>query len=249
MTTRPILFVALLAAAAQAQRTTVDLAFGWRTINAKALPPPSGCTFNISLNNQRCMGLNGAGDAKSAAACAAAACATYSQAWQWLDSQGCWIGTSDQCGPSSDPWVGATSPGSPKPGPPPPPANSAQAQPAYDDSAWPVVDIPNDNTVTGNYSSSANGGEGFLPEALSWYRKKFAAPLAWKGQAVTLIVDAALSTTTWWLNGNQVTVQNPTGYLPYVLRLDTNGLTYNASTPNVLAAYVDGSITTGFVMP
>jgi hypothetical protein len=48
---------------------------------------------------------------------------------------------------------------------------------------------------------TANGGEGFLPAVKSWYRKHFTIPSDWQGKAITLAVDAALSTTTWWLNG------------------------------------------------
>lgn len=62
----------------------------------------------------------------------------------------------------------------------------------------------------------------------------------WQGKNVTLIVDGSLSTTTWYHNGNRVLVQNPVGYLPTVLTL--------AVVPglNVLAAYVDGGLTTGW---
>ena len=59
-------------------------------------------------------------------------------------------------------------------------------------------------------------------------------------------MDAALSTTTWWLNGKQIMVSNPAGYLPTVLRLDTNGLVFSDTTDNVLVAYTDGTETTGW---
>ena len=57
----------------------------------------------------------------------------------------------------------------------------------------------------------------------------------WKGKTVTLVIDAALSTTTWYLNGKRILVQNPVGYLPTVLVLAVN-----PGQPNLLAAYVDG---------
>ena len=133
----------------------------------------------------------------------------------------------------SDPWQGAAA-AAPLPGPPAPPANAPEAQPNFVDGAWTLVDIPHDATVTGNYSSSANGGEGFLPSPKTWYRKHFVAPEAWKGKAVTLVMDAALSTSTWWLNGKQIMLQNPAGYLSTVLRLDTNGIIFNDTAGNVL---------------
>ena len=79
-----------------------------------------------------------------------------------------------------------------------------------------MVDIPHDASATGAYASSEDGGEGYLPLARTWYRKKFSVPAAWGEKTVTLVVDAALSTTTWYLNGKQLLVQNPVGYLPTV---------------------------------
>eukprot|EP01048_Picozoa_sp_COSAG05_P006408 COSAG05_NODE_414_length_10051_cov_120.012158_4_plen_605_part_00 len=122
-----------------------------------------------------------------------------------------------------------------------PAADAEQAQPAFDDSAWAVVDIPHDASVTGDYASTENGGEGFLPLARTWYRKKISVPQSWSTRTVTLVVDAALSTTTWYLNGKQLLVQNPVGYLPTVL-----GLEVKVGADNVLACYVDGGLTTGW---
>ena len=211
-------------------------------------PPPSlqppTCLYNLSLAGQRCMGLSFA-EANSTDLCPLAACAAGVQAWQWEASQGCWIGAPSNCGPGDAGWQGGatTAPA----GPPPPPAAAPQAQPGFDDSAWEVVDIPHDATVTGNYSRSANGGEGFLPSPRTWYRKAFVCPAAWSAMSVTLVVDAALSTTTWWLNGRQVAVQNPAGYLPYVLRLDGSaGLLCKDNASNLLVAYADGRLTTGW---
>ena len=101
-----------------------------------------------------------------------------------------------------------------------PAVDAKQAQADFDDSSWAVIDIPHDASVTGDYASSENGGEGFLPLARTWYRKKIAAPESWASRTVTLVVDAALSTTTWYFNGKQLLVQNPVGYLPTILQLD-----------------------------
>lgn len=184
-------------------------------------------------------------DATDPTSCAAAACFKVLQGWQWLQSQGCWAGLTNQCGPSNDAWVGSSSPTIPVPSPPP--ANSPEAQPSFDDSIWEVVDIPHDAGLNGVYAPNNNGGEGFQPQAISWYRKHFIAPSSWNGNAVYLVVDAALSTTTWWLNGKQIAIQNPAGYLPFVIRLDgSNGLIYNDTTQNLLAALCDGTETTGW---
>ena len=122
-----------------------------------------------------------------------------------------------------------------------PAADAPQGQPGFDDSGWAVIDIPHDASVTGDYASTENGGEGFLPLARTWYRKQFTPPAAWEGQTVTLVVDGALSTTTWYLNGKQILVQNPVGYLPTILQLQVT-----LGKPNLLACYVDGGLTTGW---
>lgn len=244
----PLALLALVAFAryaAASNRTTVSLNFGWRS--AADMSPPTPCNTSIytrSLANQRCMGLSSL-TATDPASCAIAACNAAQQAWQWLAGQGCWAGVPNSCSNVSDAWVGMAAPG-PLPGPPAPPPDAPEAQITFDDSSWTLVDIPHDATVTGEYSRSANGGEGFLPSPKTWYRKHFIAPAAWKGSAVTLVMDAALSTTTWWLNGKQIMLQNPAGYLPTVLRLDTNGLVFNDTVQNVLVAYTDGTETTGW---
>ena len=98
--------------------------------------------------------------------------------------------------------------------------------------------------MTGDYSKAEDAGEGYLPLARTWYRKKLAIPDDWQGRSVTFIADGALSTTTWYLNGKRLLVQNPVGYLPTILQLDKNGLTYGKE--NTLACYVDGGLTTGW---
>lgn len=63
---------------------------------------------------------------------------------------------------------------------------------------------------------------------------------------VTIELDATLSTSTFWLNGNQLVVAKPNGYLPLVLRLDDAGLNFSDTQDNVFVAYVDGGETTGW---
>jgi hypothetical protein len=224
-------------------RSTVSLNFGWRAAPAASTPPICTVNYTISLNNQRCMGLSSL-SATDPTSCAAAACTAFMQGWQWLEGQGCWAGLTNNCGPSGDAWVGSASPTIPTPLPPP--ANAPEAQPSYDDSNWEIVDIPHDSEINGQFSPNNNGGEGFQPLVVSWYRKHFIAPAVWKDNAVYLVVDAALSTTTWWLNGKQIAIQNPAGYLPFVIRLDGNGLLTNDTTQNILVALCDGTETTGW---
>ena len=101
-------FARLAATAASAQRVTVSLNFGVRTAPDASAPPTCDASiYNTSLNNQRCMGLSSLSAATDAPTCAAAACETGAQAWQFLLGQGCWAGAPNSCGPSSDAWAGA----------------------------------------------------------------------------------------------------------------------------------------------
>jgi len=229
---------------ASAARVVVPTDLGWRTAVATlscAYPTPTGAGV-------QCQGLSEAaeGDA-SAAACAAAACARRAAMWQWAPARGCWAGsppTLNCTAQGTDPeaWVGAYTAAAPGGAPPP---DAPEAQPAFDDAAWRVVDTPHDATVEGAYSKTANRGEGYLPPVVQWYRKRFFAPAAWAGSAVTLTLDGALSTSTFWLNGQQLVVARPSGYLPLSLRLDgAAGLRFGAA--NVFAAFIDGSETTGW---
>lgn len=233
----PMAFLALMRTT-WAQRVTVPISFGWRTQN---LQQNASCEFPTSLNGLQCFGLSLVPNITNAQGCETAACAGSQPIWQFLAAQqGCWVGSDATCDNSTDPWVGA---GNFEPTPPPP-SNAPEAQPGFDDLGWSIVDIPHDATITGNYTPYANGGEGYLTAALTWYRKHFVAPAAWSGSAVTLIVDAALSTTTWNLNGKQLIIQKPSAYLPVVIRLDQNGLNFGGN--NVIAVYCDGSKTTGW---
>ena len=231
------LVLLLAAASTTASRETVSIDFGIRFS-----PYGAACTaasFPNPLNNVQCQNLGHLPAATDAPSCRAAAGSAAAEVWQYRASDGCWAGALSTCIPGAG-WVGAGR-NSSGPGPSPP-----EAQVAFDDSAWEVVDSPHDATVLNNYSSSANGGEAFLPPAISWYRKKFRVPDAWRGTVVTLTVDGSLSTSSWWVNGAPLAVARPNGYLPFVARLDAALLWGNAT--NVVTAFVDGSETTGWWM-
>jgi beta-galactosidase/beta-glucuronidase len=233
--------LSILAAAAvsssSSSRIVVPIDLGWRTApyqsNANcSFPNPSTCQVGQLLFVP---------SATNAVTCAAAACAGHVATWQFEASQGCWIGNSNTCAYPLGTWAGASMKNV-GPGPDP---NAPEAQPNFNDAAWRILDTPHDATVEGNYSQAADGGEGFLPATIVWYRKHIAIPAGWAGQAITLTVDASLSTSTFWLNGKMLVSARPSGYLPLHLRLDgANGLIIGGN--NVFVAYVDGSETTGW---
>jgi hypothetical protein len=232
---------------ANGARVVVSTDLGWRTA-----PYNLSCSFPTPTGpGVQCQGLGNAPEGNaSAAACAATACARGAAMWQFAprpNNNECWVGpaslncSAPGAGTDPEPWVGAYGAG----GRAPPPPDAPEAQPGFDDSQWRVLDTPHDATVEGAYNPRADGGEGFLPPVVQFYRKHFFVPAAWAGAAVTLTLDASLSTSTFWLNGRQLVVARPSGYLPLSLRLDgAAGLVVGGA--NVFAAYVDGSETTGW---
>ena len=193
---------------------------------ASATPRPVRQLCAAAVAAVLCLAATGAAEpAASTAIAAARSSVSINFGWRWHPE------SPAHGGNAHGPAVNSTAP----------PPDAPQAQPGFDDARWPVVDIPHDASVTGRYASTENAGEGFLPLARTWYRKRFVPPLAWEGRVVTLVVDGALSTTTWFLNGKRILVQNPAGYLPTVLTLAVA-----FGQPNVLACYVDGGLTTGW---
>lgn len=249
-----------------AQRVKVTLDFGWRTLEG-VNPGQSQCNIITWVNNSQCIGLSSAPAAKDVESCAAAACNAGHSLFQFCANAtcgsgqpgGCWIGNGTDCKPESG-WVGATI--TPPSGVPP------IANPSFNDSYLTVVDLPHDFEITGKYTRSADGGEAFLPQNFSFYRKHFSIPASWQGECVCvsrviwlfvhahsplagsyieLYVEGALSVSSWWLNGAPLVPLHTSGYTSIVVPLSdaTGGLVYG-SGDNVLVARVDGTETTGW---
>ena len=122
-------------------------------------------------------------------------------------------------------------------------------KPDYDDSAWEVVDLPHDASITTAPSPNADGPEGFVPPHRQWYRKHFRLPASWShATSITLEVDAAMTTSSWWINGVQIVSLKRDGYLPLTVRLDNisgANLRFGADS-NVIGAHTDNAVTTGW---
>ena len=150
--------------------------------------------------------------------------------------------------------------------------SSVQTAVGFDDSSWDVVDLPHDGSIERAYTRSAAHGEAFIPNAQNIYRKHFKLPSSFRGKAITLEVDGALTSSSWWVNGVQVVGLKTDGYLPLTLRLDAlPGVTLNYTTDldvdvdsgssnsnsggesggsdggeNVIAVWTDNSASTGW---
>ena len=112
--------------------------------------------------------------------------------------------------------------------------NRAEAREAAD-SSWPVVDLPHDASIELPRASDAGGPEGFVPTVQQWYRKHFRLPAAWaQDTAVTLSVDGALASSSWWVNGVPVVPLKTDGYLPLTIRLDGHSSGLNLTCVRVI---------------
>eukprot|EP00038_Savillea_parva_P030026 m.75023 g.75023 ORF g.75023 m.75023 type:complete len:1021 (+) comp8957_c0_seq1:151-3213(+) len=258
-----VVSVLALATRAHTDRTTVSLDLGWRV--KPASPPPCAYPENVPGVLQG-TGWSAPGKVTTASECEAAACAANAVAWSFCAGPGvddcggkyrdphynqgppprCIIGNTGQIYPYLTNWTSKSRQTSTGPS-----ADTPEAQPTFDDADWTVVDLPHDASVERGYTPDAEGGQGFIPAVQTYYRKHVRLPSAWKGQAITLEVDGALVSSTWWINGVRVVALKSDGYLPLTLRLDQlDGVTLRyGDTPesdNVIVAWTDNSMTTGW---
>jgi hypothetical protein len=241
----------LFPAAAARDVQPFDLGFRFHLGPTSPPPPPPACdprsSFPLNLTGVQCLGLTGVQGATTAEACAQAACFAQAAAWQLCArfpgdcSAPCFVGPSSSCAnPSAH--FGA---GGGRAPPPPPPFDPAPAQPGFDDAAWEVVDAPHDALIATPFAASADNGEGSIPRNVSWYRKRFGLPEAWRGSHVSVYVEGAFAVTRAFVNGINV-LNHSHGYTSFAVRLDNvSGVAWGGA-PNVLALFVDATPTTGW---
>jgi beta-galactosidase len=111
--------------------------------------------------------------------------------------------------------------------------------PAFDDAAWPSVDVPHDWSIVGPRRHEAITGlsGGFAPSGIGWYRRTIAVPNTWQGQTVWIVFEGVYMNAEVWLNGRSLGEQHY-GYSTFTFDL-TPHLEPGAS--NVLAVKVDNS--------
>lgn len=85
---------------------------------------------------------------------------------------------------------------------------------SYDDASWQRVDVPHDYILDGKYSRTNNGGHGYLPFNVGWYRKHFFIPQSDSNKILKLDFEGVFRDSQVWLNG-QLLGRHLSGYTPF----------------------------------
>ncbi|SFW78210.1 glycoside hydrolase family 2 TIM barrel-domain containing protein [Amycolatopsis australiensis] len=109
------------------------------------------------------------------------------------------------------------------------------ADPAFDDSAWQVVDVPHDWSIELPPVADGRtaGASGFFRGGLGWYRKSVTLPPSLAGKRVSVEFDGVYSDAHVHLNG-ELLGNHPCAYTGFAFDL-TGRLHTDGRTPNVLA--------------
>ncbi len=115
-------------------------------------------------------------------------------------------------------------------------------QPAFNDAAWTMVDVPHDWVIAGTPEQNANSGRGggYLPNGIGWYRKTFTLPAEDANRRIAIYFGGIMANSQVWINGFPLG-QRPSGYASLYYDL-TGHLNFGADKPNVLAVRADNSL-------
>jgi beta-galactosidase len=109
----------------------------------------------------------------------------------------------------------------------------------FDDNGWRNVELPHDWSIEGapERPNPSKGAGGYFPTGVGWYRKAFAAPVAWKGNAVSILFEGVYMNAEVFVNGRSLGV-HPYGYSTFYYDI-TRFLDWGRR--NVIAVRVDNS--------
>jgi len=111
---------------------------------------------------------------------------------------------------------------------------------AFDDSAWKLVDLPHDYSITQDYSKSGEAESAFLLGGIGWYRKSLSFPEASKDKKVFINFDGVYMNAEVYLNGKKLG-SHPYGYTAFSFEL-TPHIVWGGQ--NVLAVKVNNNVPT-----
>jgi beta-galactosidase len=112
-------------------------------------------------------------------------------------------------------------------------------QRGFDDSQWRRLDLPHDWSIElprdPNSPSCPEGG--YFVDGLGWYRKRFAAPEAWRGKRVAVRFEGVFKNAEIWVNDRYVG-RHPYGYTSFTMDLTDH---IKVGRENLLVVRVDNS--------
>ncbi|HUB78864.1 MAG TPA: glycoside hydrolase family 2 TIM barrel-domain containing protein [Bryobacteraceae bacterium] len=110
--------------------------------------------------------------------------------------------------------------------------------PDFDASSWRTLDLPHDWSIEGKMdpNSPVDGGGGYVPVGVGWYRRMFAMPTSWSGRRVSVEFEGIYMNATVYINGHDLGM-HPYGYTTFFHDLTPHLKPGN----NVLAIRVDQS--------
>lgn len=111
------------------------------------------------------------------------------------------------------------------------------ALPEFNDSRWPVVQLPHDWSVRGQHSPTLASATGYLPGGIAWYRKKWDVPAEAAGKKVYLYFEGVYNRSEVFINGKSLG-KRPNGYISFAYDA-TPYIRYGAE--NQVAVRVDHS--------
>ncbi|MFO1226396.1 beta-galactosidase GalA [Roseateles sp.] len=117
-------------------------------------------------------------------------------------------------------------------------AGNAQgaAAPDYDDSDWPLVNLPHDFAASQPIEQGTNVSQGYRRRGMAWYRQSVKFDDADRGRHLELQIDGAATHATVWVNGTLVH-HNYSGYNEMAIDL-TPYATYGEAV-NTIVVRVD----------
>lgn len=116
-------------------------------------------------------------------------------------------------------------------------------EPDFDDSEWRSVRIPHDWSIEfePRADNGTNGGTGFLPGGLAWYRKHFVLPAGLAdGTRVSVEFDGVYMDSYVYVNGELVG-NHPYGYTGFAFDI-TDRVVADGETKNVIAVKVQNQL-------
>ncbi|WP_052507885.1 beta-galactosidase GalA [Sphingomonas hengshuiensis] len=114
----------------------------------------------------------------------------------------------------------------------------------YDDSAWPVVDLPHDWAIRQPFDRNANVDQGYKPRGIGWYRRSFTLDDGDRGRKLELRFGGIATHATIWVNGS-VVARNWSGYNAIAVDI-TPFARFGPDEPNIVAVRVDAEAMEGW---